>query len=216
MTDSWDFYFCHVDDALASIYLNLGIHERAPEPGRPCLFWVWLQMLEPQPDGLSSNQEFERLVAIEDALTAALTPSGALLVGRSTTQGRREFYYYAPSADGLQAVVDRSLRAFRGYRAETGAKHDPQWSQYFDFLYPAPAQQRQIDNRRTIEAIEKEGDTLVTPRPVSHFLYFPTTEARTGFLDTISPEGFRVVPGSLSTHSDQPRPYGVQLERSDP
>src|SRR5262249_29302165 len=102
MSESWDFYFARVNGTLASLFVDLGLRPSVPGPDRPCLLWVFVEMRAPRPDGLSTSEEAPVLNQIEDALSAQLASAlrGAQ-VGRVTTDGRRELYFYAPTAEGL-------------------------------------------------------------------------------------------------------------------
>ena|SRR5882762_5593326 len=72
MSEEWDSYFCNVNDKLASIRVDLGIRSTVPDPHRPWLLWVWVYFERPRTDGLSSSDEFDKLVLLEDTLQAAL------------------------------------------------------------------------------------------------------------------------------------------------
>ena len=41
MSDNWDFYFANVNEMPASLFVDLGIRNSAPDPERPWLLWVW-------------------------------------------------------------------------------------------------------------------------------------------------------------------------------
>src|SRR6476661_3579576 len=97
MSDEWDFYFCNVDDKPASIFCDLGIRKEVPLSEVEELTWLRLQMRQPRPDGLSSQEEFERLCEIDDALQAAASDTTPPIhyVGRNTCGGCRDYYFYA-------------------------------------------------------------------------------------------------------------------------
>jgi hypothetical protein len=65
MSDDWDFYFCRVNDALSSIFVDPGICADAPDTRRPHLLWLWVPMQAARDDGLSSDLESPTLHAIE-------------------------------------------------------------------------------------------------------------------------------------------------------
>ncbi|WP_339940241.1 DUF695 domain-containing protein, partial [Undibacterium luofuense] len=58
MQEQWDFYFCRVDDAPASIYLNLALAQTAPLEECAVMAWVSLEMRAPREDGFSSAEEY--------------------------------------------------------------------------------------------------------------------------------------------------------------
>src|ERR1700722_15051530 len=104
MSEDWNSYLCNVNDVLASIALDLDLRKTVPDNGKPNLLWVWVYLKWPREDGLSASSEFDSLSAIEDKLTETMVDRfGAVLCGRITTDGRREFYYYAPRLEPFES-----------------------------------------------------------------------------------------------------------------
>jgi hypothetical protein len=89
MTDNWDFYFLRVDDKPASIFVDLGIAREAPIKALPFMAYVRLYMTNPRPDGLSSQEEFDALTSIEDAMKKLGGAGGEAYVGRKTNSRQR-------------------------------------------------------------------------------------------------------------------------------
>ena len=89
MPNKWDSYFANVNGELASLFVDLGIRDKSPDPGRPHLVWCWVYMNQPREDGLSSADEAQTLWTIEEDITASVRGK-ATFVGRITTAGRRE------------------------------------------------------------------------------------------------------------------------------
>jgi uncharacterized protein DUF695 len=85
----WDAYLCRVNGELASICLDL---DQQTDPSHPSLLWVWIDMLMPRPDGLSSREEADTLGKLEDVLTQKLTARlDARFVGRITVSAAENF-----------------------------------------------------------------------------------------------------------------------------
>jgi hypothetical protein len=216
LSQDWDVYLCNVNSKLASIFVDLGIRAEIPDEKRPWLLWLWLSMKHPRPDGLSSTEEFDTLIKIEDALVAEMKARcDAVLSGRITTESRREFYFYAPSPDGFEAAaksgVNGSVSLFNRYKFTTGTKYDPAWAQYIDVLYPADEQRQDIENRRLLDRMRKQGDPLTAGRDVSHWAYFPKAEDRKQFETSVTELGFRVV--SQSESPDPARAFGICIAK---
>jgi len=216
MSDAWDFYFANVNDVVASLFVDLGIRDSVPDPARPWLLWAWVYFRQPRDDGLSSTEEAPTLNEIEDVLTNEVKDAAAAeLVGRITTAGRREFYFYGPHQDHFEHAVARALERFAPYGFDAGTNEDPDWSQYLNVLYPSPEELQRIKNRRVVEELEKHGDSLNKPRLVSHWAYFPSPQDRNRFIARAVGAGFQVT--DQSDHSDEETayPYGVTLNRVD-
>src|SRR5688500_16312924 len=128
MSNHWDFYLCRVNDIPSSIFLDLGVGDKAPDPARPHLIWIWVPMRTPRPDGLSSSDEAPTLIALEESLTASFERElDATFVGRITGANRREFYFYARAAGDYAAAVQRVFAVFPGYAPEMGDQEDNEW-----------------------------------------------------------------------------------------
>lgn len=216
MSDAWDFYFANVNDVAASLFVDLGIRDSVPDPKRPWLLWSWVYFRHPRDDGLSSSEEAPILHEIEDALTNAVKDiSKAELVGRITTAGRREFYFYGAQPDRFEEAVASALKDFPAYEFDSGTKEDPEWSQYLNVLYPSPEEHQRIKNLHVVEALEKHGDPLKKPRPVSHWAYFKSPGDRNKFIAKAVSAGFKLTDESKSDDPEAEHPYGVTLERID-
>src|ERR1700716_4144600 len=122
MSDDWNFYLSNVNKELASVFLDLGLRKLVPDKSKPNLLWVWVDLRWPREDGLSASMEFDSLKAIEEKLTATMTTRfDAVLCGRITTDGRREFYYYAPRLERLEVAVEDVMSQFRDYEFVCGS-----------------------------------------------------------------------------------------------
>lgn len=194
MPEEWDFYFCHVNGEPASIAVDLGIHASAPDSSRPHLLWVWLYFKTPRPDGLSDRSEFDAPIDVEGKITDILSQRfDALLSGRITTAGRREFYYYGSRAAGLEAALRGASNEFLSYKFDCGSKHDPEWTQYLDLLYPSEEQLECMKNRSVLDVLEKKGDRLRSPRDVSHWISFNSSADRQAFWTAAQALQYRLV-----------------------
>jgi uncharacterized protein (TIGR01619 family) len=212
MAGDWASYFCNVNDVLASIFLNLELRASVPDKNRSNLLWVWVAMKSPREDGLSSKSEFEILCSIDDMLTETLAEKfDAVFCGRITTDGRREFYYYATHSEQLQIVVENAMSRFRGYEFDCGWKADPEWRQYLDVLYPSDENRQRIENRKVLDALERQHDTLKAPRDVSHWIYFQTEKDRGAFRSAVLRLEYRVQSEPPGSGSDFP--FGLCIVR---
>lgn len=192
MTKDWDFYFLRVNDVLASIYVDLGIQANAPVAALPHLAYIRLHLNLPRDDGLSSQAEYKQLIAIEDALEAALCSSEVGYVGRCTSAGSRDFYFYISSPDSWSSHVDRAMSTFPAYQYQVITEPDAGWTTYTEFLFPGPRDRQRMENRHVCEALEKNGDKLVVAREIDHWSYFPSAEAAQAFIADVTTAGFQV------------------------
>ncbi|WP_407292317.1 DUF695 domain-containing protein [Stutzerimonas zhaodongensis] len=145
--ENWDFYQANINDRVASIYLDLSFAVTAPDSHLPKLAWYWIKMDHPRSDGLSSDEELDRLNEHEDELISHLSNTRTKYVGRITTQGRREFYFYISEESSVQDVLRALIGENPRYLYQIGEKADPSWHHYFDVLYPGPNGLSQIKSR---------------------------------------------------------------------
>ena len=188
---NWGQYFCNVNHKLSSILVDLNLKDLLPDHNRENLIWIWIYMQSPRADGLSSNEEFETLNAIEDALTKRVEEDcGACLAGRITGDGRREFYYYGRRPLNLHRLAEEELATFPGYLFDCDTQPDPGWSQYLDVLYPTEENYQLIKNMAVLEALENAGDEADIIRPVWHYVVFDSDDRRKRFIDWSQENGF--------------------------
>jgi uncharacterized protein (TIGR01619 family) len=215
--DEWDFYFTGIDGSPGSIFVNLSIAERAPIQGFGTAFFLSLKMRLPRSeDGLSSQEEFDRLQEIEEALEAELQVEGAAIyVGRVTHDGLRDFFFY--TADGALTATRAAaaMRAFAEYSFDVGVRDDPAWLVYLDYLAPSALNREWIENRKVCDALKERGDALTKPREVDHWAYFPSASARDAFVEKTLAAGFSLRSASENDRSTSAgNRFVAQLYRS--
>jgi uncharacterized protein (TIGR01619 family) len=212
MPEGWNFYVCKVNGVLASVALDLDLRKQVPDPSKPELLWVWVYCNSPRPDGLSSDEEFDKLVEIEQRMTRSLERDfKAILSGRITTAGHREFYYYCTHSVGFEAAVADVLTYFRDYKFDCGVQKDPEWKQYLNVLYPSDEQRQRIENRSVLDLLAQKGDTLEIPRDITHWLYFRANHDREAFWQSIRSLEYRVQ--SQPDNPDSEFPFGLCIVR---
>jgi uncharacterized protein (TIGR01619 family) len=215
MNEDWDFYLSTVDDHPASVFVDLKQIETAPDESRPWLLRVSVPMKSPRDDGLTDREEADLLDAIEDELFAAVARIlRARYIGRITTQGAREHFYYGSSAAGFAEGVAKAMLRFPQNEAACRDQADPQWETYSNLLFPSDLDLQSIHNRRLVNQLTENGDDLSQPRDIDHWLYFPSEESRDQFLVQIAGNGFRAE-SFLDKETDVPFRFGVRLIRSD-
>lgn len=212
MTENWRSYFCNVNDRLASIFVNLGLKNDVPILSKPWLFWVWVYFRSPRPDGLSDSKEAPEMFKIEDALTQQLSRScGAILSGRITTEGRREFYFYGETHTDFSKIVARAMSDFEGYRFDFGEQEDSLWEQYLNVLYPSAEDLERIKNRDLLDVLRQKGDVLTAARDVEHWMYFVSDAARSSFRKAAVEAGFRI---ASESQREGGLPFGISIVRT--
>lgn len=212
---NWLQYFCNVNHKFSSILVDVDLKDLLPDDKRPDLIWIWIYMNAPRTDGLSSNEEFETLNTIEDALTVRLEKDcGACLAGRITGDGRREFYYYGRRPLQLERIVEEELANFPGYRFDCDTQPDPAWRQYLDVLYPSEENLELLKNAAVLENLSKAGDDPEVVRPVWHYVWFESAAGRERFLEWSKENGFEQVQRGRAGGQNRLEPGMVCVVRS--
>ncbi len=213
--EDWDFYFSNVDNSIGSFYVDLGLSKVAPLIDKPNLVWVCVNMNNPKENGLSSNDEFEKLSEIQNTLQAVISRRhNAIYAGRLTSNNQRNFYFYLGNPASYDKTITEAMRAFPSYMYEFGIQEDKEWKSYFEFMYPNPRQLQSIKNRRVIDTLKEQGDSLTKERKVYHWIYFKTQKDRESFLLKLKDEGFQIIDQNVEKNNVE-FPYSLQIARVD-
>lgn len=146
---NWESYLSNVNGSIASIFLDLELVLSSPKPELPKLAWLWIKLKHPLDNGLSRDDEFNALCNYEDELQKFIGQNNkAIYVGRITTLGRREFYFYVDENIKFQTLIDSFLQSHQDYPFQLGETLDPLWDHYSNCLYPGEEGLSQIKNRK--------------------------------------------------------------------
>ena len=192
LPQNWDFFMCRIEGAPASIRTNLALIEVAPLKGLTQRLQFYIKMQNPRPDGLSSNEEYPILCDIEDALGDKAEAIGAILAGVVKSEGFLELWFYTQNAEALAKTCEDALQTFEGYQSGYNIAEDPEWEDYFDFLYPDEFSYQTMQNRKVLMQLEKNGDKMEVPREIDHFIYFKEAAQQQAFAKEAEAKGFKV------------------------
>jgi hypothetical protein len=205
MSDDWDFYFLRVDDQAASIFVNLGLRQEAPIRGHGTMGYLRVVMRRPGEDGLSSQDEYDDLMALEDGIVPRIIEGGtAVFVGRSTSGGTRDFYFYVVDPGQFANAAHAAMREFPDYKYQIDAREDRDWRAYFEFLYPSDVDLQCILNRRVRQQLQEHGDNPNSERKIDHLALLPSREAQTALAQHVAAEGF-----TIESAADAPNAEGL-------
>ena len=116
--DHWEIYVSYIDDQPAVILVDLGIGEFAPLAEKPALVWVWVQIPAPDEEGFPTEEEDMKLNDVEDLITDAVEATTARYVGRITSNGRREFYFYTDNPQEFRDAATAAMGSAPDYQFE--------------------------------------------------------------------------------------------------
>lgn len=192
LPQNWDFFMCRIEGAPASIRTNLALIEVAPLEGLSQRLQFYIKMQNPRPDGLSSNEEYPMLCDIEDAIGEKAGAIGAVLAGVVRSEGLLELWFYTQNAEALAKTCEEALQTFEGYQSGYNIAEDPEWEDYFGFLYPDEFSYQTMQNRKVLMQLEKNDDKMEVPREIDHFFYFKEAAQQQAFAKEAEAKGFKV------------------------
>ena len=220
LPQNWDFFMCRIEGVPASIRTNLALIEVAPLEGLTQRLQFYIKMQNPRPDGLSSNEEYPILCDIEDAIGEKAGATGAVLAGVVRSEGFLELWFYTQNAEALAKTCEEALQAFEGYQSGYNIAEDPEWEDYFGFLYPDEFSYQTMQNRKVLMQLEKNGDKMEVPREIDHFFYFKEAAQQQAFAKEAEAKGFKVRFNNDEFVEDRKAegkeyPYMVEATRED-
>ncbi len=193
VSEEFGTFFRGVGRRMSSVIVNLAIGNRAPLSDAPCLIRITVPMQDAAAHGMGSTSERQVLNEMDRELVQALSEQcGAHFVGRELTKGQMKFYFYAPLDGALDQVVAEVIGHHPGYRFKLSRTRDPEWSVYFDELYPNRVEFQLLTTHERQAAAAEMGDALEMPRPICHWTYFPTALHRERFLELVRDCGFHI------------------------
>jgi len=212
--DEWDFYVCRVDDAPASIMLNMWFGRNAPIETAGTLYWCAIEMLRPDANGMGDEAERKALQVVEDRFGEWAQQRGLYFVGRMRNSGTWQLTYYGPP--GRQAELEaKAAEELRGKKRKlmAGSREDPAWSYYFEFLWPDAERLQWMADRRVVASLEQHGDPLVQPRRIDHWIYFGSAANRDAFVEVVTRDGFTLQESGEGAGGE--RPFSAHIYRME-
>ncbi|WP_435921509.1 DUF695 domain-containing protein [Paenibacillus sp. DYY-L-2] len=209
MSENWNTYFTYIDDKPASFLLDLEPWSGGGYETFVHLYRLRIILNQPDGNGLTSNQEANVLYELEDSIHDSLGDH-YMFVGRVTTDGRRDFFYYTDSADGsrLKELAEQNLGNYR-YSIGFIEEEEP-GAFYHQFLYPSKSDWHRMMNRQLVDKLEELGDRSEKPRPVQHWIYFNSEESRKLFKEKVQKEGFHIEDQGMQENA-----FSLRISRND-
>lgn len=97
--------------------------------------WLEVTLLDANEDGLTRDEEAEKLYVLDDALKAELAcDASAVFVGRQTTNGKRGDFVFCEEPLALESRLGRVLAGFPSYSHRQGSPADQGWTTNLDYL----------------------------------------------------------------------------------
>lgn len=212
--NEWGSFSTLIDDQVASIRLNLALAQAAPYAQYSYAMRLKIALLDVESETkFPKNDEFLKLNAIEDALSEALFDISGIYVGTVITDGHIEYYYYLRDKQSHVAAISRVMKEFPDYQYSSATLVDPEWNQYFEFLYPNEYEYQTILNQRIWYELEKSGDHHDQIREINHWICCTSEETQAELILEVEKLAYTLV--STDKLQDSTRPYQIQISRLD-
>lgn len=190
MSNEWEFFQCQMEQGPASIFLDIGIHSSLPLADYSHLLNIRLTLKSPREDGLSSSEEFPVLCDLEDSIEDVFKSHKVIYAGRITYNKKREYYFYCRDFS-CKDILTSKFSNF-GYQVELAQVEDPEWSAYYQSLYPTADDWQVIKDRRVVDNLLKHKDNLAKARVIDHHAYFEDKQSVEFYVQKIIELGFKV------------------------
>lgn len=208
MSDNWNTYFTYIDNKPASFMLDLEPWKDDANETLIHLYRLRIHLNDPNADGLTTDKEAAILYGMEDSIHDSLD-SNYIFVGRITTEGRRDFYYYTDSdgskLESLAATFIEDYKYSIGYIEERNPRDF-----YYESLYPNKSNWHRMTNRHLVDKLRELGDDLEKSRKVSHFIYFGSEQSRHQFKEKVQKDGFHIEDEGANEHQ-----FSLCISRND-
>ncbi len=213
-SEEFGVFFRESDLGRSSVIVDLTIGRCAPLSHLPNLLRVMVAM--PATPSRFSPYDSELHVGVECALIAAMSrEASAAFVAREFTHRQLRFYFYVPLGTSAGQIVVDVLKNYPGFRHRLSCISDPEWTIYFDELYPSRVEFQLLANHARQASAVELGDSLRYPRPICHWIYFATSDHREKFLERIQTMGFKFHLLESREPDTLERPYCLELARQD-
>jgi len=170
---SWDNYVTMFDNKPAFVLVDSALAQSAPLLSHPDLVLCRIPVHSFRENGLPSEDAFKAIYGFEDqAVAIARKADSNIYAGRLGVGKLVTYHFYTNASQALikQFQTSSELNAITPFACKAMA--DPQWSFYFDFLYPQPETRNSIENEKVREALRNAGDDGSALRKVDHYAYF--------------------------------------------
>ena len=192
MSKHWEVYFSELEGYAASILVDMEVTEEIEVEKFSTVMMVRLTCKNPDINGFPLFEEAEILDELETQLNGQLEKYAIITPGRITSNGVREYVYYAQH-NIVNLLIDHCEQFIesKGYAFEViELQEEEPWEFYFNVLYPNQYEQQHIGNLFVVDQLEEHGDHAEVPREITHLLYFESTKEMKMFLKNVKKEGF--------------------------
>ena len=218
--EDWGIYLCNAFtcDLPAVIRTNLALRYFECTANYPKRLELQILYKNADDNGFPTREEGEYVYSIEDAVVEIIEQHGDMLVGVVRCDERVRIVSYVKNELGYDDEISEIMSEnFPDYAYTFAVFEDKDWDMYFQALYPDKYEYQSIMNRKLIENIKSDGDSMV-PRVLEHCLLFKTEENGEAFLAKVMEDCFIKLSSEDQNDNediDKEYPYVLVIGRED-
>ncbi|SFV49818.1 Putative cytoplasmic protein [hydrothermal vent metagenome] len=134
------------------------------------------------------NEKVEEFLDFKESVIDMLQDE-AVYIGMRVIDGWSEFYFYSKESKGIEQKVASIFRE-SGYAYEISITKDSRWDFYYNNLFPTDLEMYLIYSKKSVLQMMAEGDDLLKPREVEHYVSFDTESQKDRFVSEVEKIGF--------------------------
>lgn len=212
-TEQWIPYVTDLGEGPASIMIDMGLVEVAPDAARPVLVMASVQFNEPGENGLGEEPEIEAIDKVLDGVIDSIKRScNGIFALTVRTAGRMDAAVYV-GTEQAAAAEQMLAMAITPLGGDTLKQDDPDW-RLFHELMPEERDIRRAMEMRVLQQLMNAGDKMEKPRPIEHTLLLPGREAANQAKKSLERKGFTVV--NETNDPNEELPIRLTIQRVDP
>ncbi len=189
MSDKWALYAADMGGHQAFILFDDGISEEIDVLPYQFAMKLRLKLQSATDIGLITDEEAERLNALEDRIVEILKGTHGIILGRVTSNGIRWLLGMVVSEE-VGCSITEAVSA-TGYEADLYIEPDPMRNVYWDDLYPDEESRRVLNDMLVLEALSRRGDNKDIARNVDHWTYFKKKKNAESFCSWLHENGYK-------------------------
>lgn len=186
VASAWEFYMTTVDEAPASVRVDLAFRDSVPGQWTHH-YRVALPMTDPGPHGMGTQAAADAFHPVEAALLSTLVGSPLQLVARRRSAGHWTMMWYGPHDQ--KPTLEAAAASVGARKATITVRDDPGFTVYDRELAPSAERWQWILDRRVVDGLWAEGDRLTEPRPIDHHVVLPDQAAADAFMGWATVQG---------------------------
>jgi hypothetical protein len=211
--ERWNVYMFEMDSLFASVTVNVAADELDPDHQKCFLVKAKLQFIGDH-TGFPTRDAYEMIDTYEQCMDdfIYLHPE-AQIVGSCMHDGEREMYIYTSDTSKVRKELEgiRSAR-FPSLKVIASIESDPEWTAFWDFLFPNTEQIEYINNMSVLNQLVEAGDDLSKPREVYYWFYSEDEAVSNVLKEDLLAEGFSLISGGMM---EGDLPFSLILSRVD-